>query len=368
MDKNENVSEKSERESKEKKSKKTTKHKKIKISTLIVSLVLIVIGYLCAVGILIYGVNLKNYFIEQNEKIIPYPAAFIGKSSVRISDMNERLKAVRIFYQNQNFSEIGFRIDFNTPEGKNRLKIKEKDILNKLIEDEIIKQAANKRGIAISDSMINQEVENKLREYSGTEQLTDNLQRLYNWTIEDFKKNIVKPDMYKEALQKKISEEDKENINAKNKINQAKAELDNRSKFEDVVKKYSEGESVKNNGDLGWFSPDQMLPELAQIAFSLKKGESSDVINSSIGFHIIEIVDLKEENSKKMVKVRQIFVRSRGFADWLAEEEKNKDIIVLVRDYKWNADKSLVEFKDKDLINFEKNLENNSSGDISVMF
>lgn len=351
-----------------KKNGKKSKERKVKLSTLFFSFLLIAAGYITVLAVFIYGLNWQNSFIEKNEKIIPFPAAAVGKNIITISEINDKTNAVRNFYENQDFSGLGIRVDFKTADGLKRLKIKEKQVLDKTIEDKIIKDEANMRGIKITSEMIDQEVDRKLKEYGSADQLKGNLLKLYGWNLDDFKKNIVQPDMYKEQLWQKAEGEDPDLIKAHDKITQAKQELNNRAEFEEVVKKYSEGDSAKNNGDLGWFSADQMLPEIAGVAFTLKKGDVSDVIRSSIGYHIIEVMDTKQENNQDMVRVSQVFIRTKSFSDWLLDKAKSQKVRIFLKDYSWNKEFGQVDFKNQETKQFEDNLMKNSPDDVSVMF
>jgi peptidyl-prolyl cis-trans isomerase SurA len=59
------------------------------------------------------------------------------------------------------------------------------------------------------------------------------------------------------------------------------------AKFEDLAKKYSDGPSAKEGGDLSYFKRGTMPKELDDKVFALKTGEVSDVIRTKQGYVIL---------------------------------------------------------------------------------
>jgi peptidyl-prolyl cis-trans isomerase D len=97
-----------------------------------------------------------------------------------------------------------------------------------------------------------------------------------------------------------------------------KAVAEARKKAEDVLKqvkaggdfaklaeKYSEDPgSAKNGGELGWIGRGRTVPEFEKAAFSLAKGQTSDLVQSSYGFHIIRVEDKHEAHVKTLAEVK----------------------------------------------------------------
>ncbi len=75
--------------------------------------------------------------------------------------------------------------------------------------------------------------------------------------------------------------------------------------FGELAKKYSEDPgSGKNGGSLGWIGKGRTVPEFEQAAFSLAKGATSDLVQSSYGFHIIRVDDKQAAHVKTLDEVK----------------------------------------------------------------
>jgi peptidyl-prolyl cis-trans isomerase D len=75
--------------------------------------------------------------------------------------------------------------------------------------------------------------------------------------------------------------------------------------FADLAKKNSEDTSTaKNGGSLGWVGKGRTDPEFEKAAFSLPKGGMSGVVQSSFGFHIIQVDDKQDAHLKPLAEVK----------------------------------------------------------------
>ena len=84
---------------------------------------------------------------------------------------------------------------------------------------------------------------------------------------------------------------------ARKKINQALSALKNGDPFTSVVKEFSEDpKTFDKGGDLGFMMKNQTPPEVSSAMVKLKVGEMSSVIESSLGFHIIQLTEKKESH------------------------------------------------------------------------
>ena len=270
------------------------------------------------------------------------------------------------------------RISKSNP-GVPREKIREEvtlPVLNNMIEEMLLKQEAKRLGITVKD----EEVTTTINELLAKRK----------WKMEDVKASLEKEgtsfDEYREAtrntmiksrvirreIQSKIAvgnEEIGNYYSAHRSEYEGKeaarirqilipvpqdADADTRNKMkaeaEDVLKKlkggapfeqlafqYSRG-AGQGTGDMGYVEKGTLLPAVDDVAFKLKVGETSDVIESPVGFHIIQVLDKRGAGSKSLSTVRdeieEIISREKAekkYADWMAELRKRSYIEIRLK-------------------------------------
>lgn len=82
------------------------------------------------------------------------------------------------------------------------------------------------------------------------------------------------------------------------------AKLDAGDSFESMARVYSEGKEAKEGGDWGWIGKDVLRKELNAIAFSLKAGQHSGIIETAEGYYIVQVDDVKSAHTIPLGDVR----------------------------------------------------------------
>lgn len=88
------------------------------------------------------------------------------------------------------------------------------------------------------------------------------------------------------------------------------------AQFADLAVKFSEDGSAPTGGDLGWFDRGRMVPEFEQAAFELQPGETSGVVKTQFGYHVIFVEARKPAGVAPLAEVaeqiRQKLLRDRA--------------------------------------------------------
>jgi peptidyl-prolyl cis-trans isomerase C len=164
-------------------------------------------------------------------------------------------------------------------------------LLDELVRMELLVQEANKQKLAETPEIANQ---------------LDMMKRslLSQATVKNYiDSNPVSDEELKAEYDKKIATKGSAEYKARHILvkteDEAKkviAELNAGAKFEALAKSKSTGPSGPKGGDLGWFSPDRMVPPFSEAVIALENGKYTTApVQTQFGWHII----LREESREK---------------------------------------------------------------------
>lgn len=74
--------------------------------------------------------------------------------------------------------------------------------------------------------------------------------------------------------------------------------------FANMAKQYGQDGTKAKGGELGWFTKEQMVPEFAEIAFTLPLDTLSEPVRTQFGYHLIWVEDKKEAHEQAFDDVK----------------------------------------------------------------
>jgi peptidyl-prolyl cis-trans isomerase C len=83
-------------------------------------------------------------------------------------------------------------------------------------------------------------------------------------------------------------------VSSQEECEKLKEKIESGSDFEEIAKEHSTCPSGKSGGDLGVFSPGQMVQEFDQVVFNDEVGKVHGPVKTDFGYHLIEITDREE--------------------------------------------------------------------------
>jgi peptidyl-prolyl cis-trans isomerase C len=99
--------------------------------------------------------------------------------------------------------------------------------------------------------------------------------------------------------------------------------------FAALAKEKSKDPGAADGGDLGYFTKDQMVPEFAEVAFKLDKGQISDPVHTQFGWHIIKVEDKRTKPTPTFDQVKpqlENYVAHRAQAELVDNLRKTAQI------------------------------------------
>ncbi len=108
------------------------------------------------------------------------------------------------------------------------------------------------------------------------------------------------------------------------------AEVKKGTDFAELAKQKSKDPgAAAEGGDLGYFGKDQMVPEFAETAFKLDKGQVSDPVKTQFGWHIIKVEDTRTKPVPEFAQVKdqvETYVVRKAQADYIHKLQESAKI------------------------------------------
>lgn len=159
---------------------------------------------------------------------------------------------------------------------------------------------------------------------------------------EENKKGFAKPEEVRAShilIKVESTATEQEKANAKSELqavlDKAKAGAD----FAELAKEHSQGPSGPGGGDLSYFGRGDMVKSFEDAAFSLGKGQISDIVETRFGYHIIMVVDKKPETTMSLEDVSEDIRRNlhakavdTALRKWLEPIKKKATIKMMIKE------------------------------------
>ncbi len=283
--------------------------------------VLIVIGLIIAVlvgfAVWIYQYQGENDTVYQASQIIPYPAACVDGSSQwlpypnpcaggELIEYDQYLFELRTLKQRQkNPIGGGEGVDFSTEEGQKQLENLRALALGRAQQKAIVRQIAEERNVELPDNRVQQQIDQFKQRGGGEQQLSDSLQQVYGWSLDDFRSEVRS-----QLLQQEIMRQRAEDV-----LQKAKSgDVD----FAELAKQHASGQ---NSGDVGYVTQEsQFSPEFKRVALGLQEGEISSLVQTQSGFHIMKATD---KHPDKGTRISHILVNSTKLQQQTSQRLQN---------------------------------------------
>jgi len=239
-------------------------------------------------------------------------------------------------------------------------KIKEARVaaLKDLIDRKLIIQAFKKEGYQIPDHFLDQRVQDIIREnFNGDRNTFIKTLQAQNYTIGEFKKmetermivqamrhknvevnTIISPNRIQDYYRKHTSEfTSKEQVKLrmimipagtsdpagqKAMAEEILSKLVNGAEFERMAQIYSEDSTRELGGDWGWVDRGTLTAPLEKVAFNLRPGKVSNIIQLGGNYYILKIEDKRGGVTRPFAEVREAIEKKLVAEEARAKQER----------------------------------------------
>ncbi len=269
------------------------------------------VGVFCIVGTLVIGLYtapLGHPLTIALARLLPFPAAQVGRTSISIRDVLRRQRAVK-----QALSVEDVSVE---------------DILRTLISERLVHRIRKQYRISVPASDVDALITSQIATMDSPETFEENIRRQFHWSLARYKKEVLQP--YTEARRVEEAIRNSKDIqrSKRDRILQAQKRLEAGDAFDAVVFSYSEDFSSVRNGDIGWWNVEDLPKTWLPAATVLEPGTISPIIEDERRFVLLRINEQKEETGR--VYLSAVIVQKKTLADMLVDEAKKARVRILI--------------------------------------
>lgn len=278
-------------------------------------------------AVLIYKYHSNSRIVYAVSRVVPYPFMKVNGDFIGYKEYLFELGSVKQYYQSQPGSNGQAPVNFNTPEGKTKLKQLQQQVSAQLKTDEVTQQLIDKNKITVSTSELNTQLDQITKSAGGDQKVREVLAKYYGWTYDDLKRK-VKFQLAKQKLQQKIANNPSLDAQAKAKAEMVLGKVKAGGDFATLAKQYSQDTATASNGgDLGSISRGQMVKPFEDAVFALQPGQVSDLVKTQYGYHIIKVIDKKGDT----VHADHILISPLDFNSYLSQQVSAAKVTVFYK-------------------------------------
>lgn len=206
-------------------------------------------------------------------------------------------------------------------------------VIDDLIDRQLFAQAARAEGFVLDDATIDQRL-NAVIEQAGGQQAFDAWLAVQGYNAESFRRDLA---LEIEAGWMRTRITDAVPLTAEQVLARQILLLDLFS-AERLLGQLEGGtpfETVARNNDpqglgyLGWFPRGYLLqPEVEEAAFALQPGQFSQVVQSSLGYHLIEVLDRSPD--RELTPQARLSLQLKALLDWLTSQRSQATIEIFL--------------------------------------
>ena len=256
------------------------------------------------------------------------PAAPMATSTQLAARVNGQGISLDLYNRQMNQAQAALvqngGLDPKSAQGIEAIKSLKQQVLDQMIDELVIAQQAEREGIKVTDAQVNEQLAQMIQDAGTVDKLNEYLSK-NQLTLADLcgqiRGNILGDQMLQRvtgALPTNVPQVHVRHVLVKTaaEATALRTQILGGKDFGEVAKASSLDEATKaNGGDLGWLPKGVMDPQFEAVAFQLRVGEVSSVVQTQFGFHIIKV----EEKSDSRPLPPEVLQRGRqqAFLAWL---------------------------------------------------